>query len=84
MNHHDELAPELPLSFERWYLLMFTVYHPKKPDNVRIVFDSSAKFQGVSLNNVLLLGPDLCNSLLRFRKKKIAVTMDVEQMFHNF
>lgn len=70
MNHHDELAPELPLSFERWYLLMFTVYHPKKPDNVRIVFDSSAKFQGVSLNSVLLLGPDLCNSLLRYRKRR--------------
>ncbi|XP_061166393.1 uncharacterized protein LOC133175314 [Saccostrea echinata] len=88
MNRHAELAPGLPLSLERWYLPMFAVYHPKKPDNVRIVFDSSAKFQNVSLNSVLLQGPDLCNSLLgvllRFRREKIAVTMDVEQMFHNF
>nr|XP_034320016.1 uncharacterized protein LOC105322041 [Crassostrea gigas] len=88
MNQHAELAPELPMSVERWYLPMFPVYHPKKPDSVRIVFDSSAKFQDVSLNSVLFQGPDLCNSLLgvllRFRREKIAVTMDVEQMFHNF
>lgn len=88
MNQHAELAPELPMSVERWYLPMFAVYHPKKPDSVRVVFDSSAKFQDVSLNSVLFQGPDLCNSLLgvllRFRREKIAVTMDVEQMFHNF
>lgn len=67
---------------------MLAVYHPKKPDSVRILFDSSAKFQDVSLNSVLFQGLDLCNSLLgvllRFRREKIAVTMDVEQMFHNF
>lgn len=88
MNQHAELAPELPMSVERWYLPMFAVYHPKKPDSVRIVIDSSAKFQDVSLNSVLFQGPDLFNSLLgvllRFRREKIAVTMDVEQMFHNF
>lgn len=88
VNQHAELAPELPMSVERWYLPMFAVYHPKKPDSVRVVFDSSAKFQDVSLNSVLFQGPDLCNSLLgvllRFRREKIAVTMDVEQMFHNF
>ena len=37
---------------------------------------------------MLLQGPDLCNSLLgillRFRREKIAVTMDVEQMFYSF
>nr|XP_034315803.1 uncharacterized protein LOC117685501 [Crassostrea gigas] len=58
MNQHAELAPELPMSVERWYLPMFAVYHPKKPDSVRIVFDSSAKFQDVSLNSVLFQGPD--------------------------
>ena len=87
-NQHAEIAPKIPVSLEGWYIPMLAVYHPKKPDSVRVVFDSSAKFQDVSLNNVLLQGPDLCNSLLgillRFRREKIAVTMDVEQMFYSF
>lgn len=87
-NQHAELAPELSVTTERWYLPMFDVYHPKKPESVRVVFDSSAKYQDVSLNYVLLSGPDMLNSLqgilLRFRQEKIAITMDVEHMFYNF
>ena len=41
-----------------------------------MVFDSSAQYDGVSLNNVLLTGPDLNNTLLgvliRFRREAIA------------
>ena len=25
-----------------WYLLHFQVYHPKKPDQIRVIFDCSA------------------------------------------
>jgi hypothetical protein len=64
------------------------VYHPKKPGKVRVVFDSSAKCAGVSLNDVLLKGPDLTNRLLgvlvRFRREAVAITEDIEQMFYNF
>ena len=71
-----------------WYLPHFGVYHPKKPDQIRVVFDSSAEFQGVSLNKELLPGPDLMNSLvgvlIRFRKENIAVMSDIEQIFHTF
>lgn len=53
-----------------------------------MVFDSSAKYQDVSFNLVLLQGPDMLNSLvgipLIFRKEKVAVTMDVQPMFYNF
>lgn len=53
-----------------------------------MVFDSSAPFEGVSLNDVLLTGPDLNNSLLgvllRFRKDLVAVTADIDHMFHCF
>ena len=50
-----------------------------------MVFDSSAQYDGVSLNNVLLTGPDLNNTLLgvliRFRREAIAFIADIEQMF---
>ena len=37
-----------------WYLPHHAVYHPKKPDKVRIVFDCSARFEGTGLNDRLL------------------------------
>ena len=71
-----------------FYLSHFGVYHPKKPGSLRVVFDSSLEFQGVSLNKALIPGPDQMNSLLgvqlRFRKENVAVMCDVEQMFHSF
>ena len=73
---------------EKWYLPLCSIYHPKKPDIIRVVFDSSAKFHGYFLNDIKLKGPPLYNSLLRnllrFWKEAVAVTADVEQMFHNF
>jgi hypothetical protein len=45
-----------------WYLPLFGVYHPRKPDQIRGVFDSSAIFEGVSLNSLLMSGPDLTNN----------------------
>ncbi|XP_078809202.1 uncharacterized protein LOC144994598 [Oryzias latipes] len=87
-NGHAEVAPPLNQNEECWYLPSFGVYHPQKPDQIRVVFDSSAKHCGISLNDVLLTGPDLNNSLLgvllRFRKEKIAILADVQQMFHCF
>ncbi|XP_062413903.1 uncharacterized protein LOC134105319 [Pungitius pungitius] len=87
-NDHAEIAPPLKEEEERWYLPTFGVYHPKKPGQIRVVFDSSAQYEGVSLNDVLLTGPDLNNTLLgvliRFRKESIAVTADIQQMFHSF
>lgn len=71
-----------------WYLPHFGVYHPKKPQQIRVVFDSSAECQGTSLNKELIAGTDMMNSLLgvliRFRKETTAVMCDIEQMFHSF
>lgn len=71
-----------------WYIPHFGVFHPKKPDKIRVVFDCAAKSQGKSLNDFLLPGPDLMNSLLgilmRFRQKRIALSCDIEWMFHQF
>ena len=53
---------------------------------MRIVIDCAAKQAGISLNDALMSGPDLMNSLLgvliRFRKNPIALVADIESMFH--
>ena len=59
-----------------WFLLHFLVLNLKKPDKLRIVFDCAARHMGTSLNDALLQGPDLVNSLtgvlICFREEKIA------------
>ncbi|XP_068074145.1 uncharacterized protein [Danio rerio] len=83
-----ELAPEISEGETVWYIPHHGVYHPQKPGKLRVVFDCSAKFSGISLNDTLLTGPDLINSLVgvlcRFRKELVAVTCDIEKMFHQF
>lgn len=87
-NDHAEVAPELREDEECWYLPSFAVFHPQKPGQIRVVFGSSAQHSGISLNNVLLTGPDLNNSrlgvLMRFRKEKVAVMAGIQQMFYCF
>ena len=69
-----------------WYLPHHPVYHPHKPDKLRIIFDCAAKHEGTSLNSVLMSGPDMMKSivgvLIRFRKESVALTGDIEAMFH--
>ena len=71
-----------------WYLPHFGVYHPRKPNNIRVVFDSSSEYQGTSLNKDLLSGRDFLNSLqgilIRFHQETVGVVCDIEQMFHCF
>ena len=52
------------------------------------MFDCSAVYRGDSLNEHLLQGSDWMKALVdvisRFRKEEVAVSCDIEQMFHNF
>ena len=68
-----------------WYLPHHGVYHPRK-NKIRVVFDCAARFQGTSLNERLLQGPNLTNSLvgtlIRFRQDDIAIMGDIDSMFH--
>ena len=52
----------------------------------RIVFNSSAKFQGHTLNEYWAKGPDLLNNLfgvlIRFRENRIAISDDIQKMYH--
>ncbi|XP_057302738.1 uncharacterized protein LOC130636904 [Hydractinia symbiolongicarpus] len=69
-----------------WYLPHHGVYHPRKPNKIRVVFNCSATYGGVSLNSLLLKGPDLANQIVgvftRFREEQVAVAGDIESMFY--
>ena len=69
-----------------WYFPHHAVFHPQKPGKIRFVFDCSANYRGTSLNDQLLQGPDLTNSLVgvitRFRQDPLAFMCDIEAMFH--
>ena len=71
-----------------YYIPHHGVYYHKKPDKIRVVFDCSAKYKGESLNDHLLRGPDLTNTLVgvlsRFRQEPVAFMCDIEQMFYQF
>ena len=83
------MVPEESVDLDNvWYIPHFGVYHPKKPDKIRVVFDGSAKVGGMCLNDCLLQGPDQMNSLvgilMRFRRELVGVTCDIGRMFHQF
>ena len=71
----------------KWHLNIFDVTHPKKK-KPRMVFDGSACYDGASINDALLQGPDLNNKMqgvfLRFREHPVAYCADVQDMFNNF
>ena len=61
-------------AFIVWYLPHHPVVNLSKTGKLRVVFNCAAKFNGTSLNNKLMKGPDLANSLVgvltHFRKIK--------------
>ncbi|KAK2907800.1 hypothetical protein Q8A73_008873 [Channa argus] len=68
-----------------WYIPHHGVYHPKKL-KLRVVFDCGASYQGTSLNEQLLQGPNLTSTIIgvltRFRQEPVTIVADVEAMFH--
>lgn len=95
MNEYEKLGHmhvlptnEISIDPEKSYYLP---HHPViKADSittkVRVVFDASSKTTtGTSLNDMLLIGPTVQNSLiaiiLRFRRHRIVFSADVEKMY---
>ena len=88
---HAERVPSSDLKTNNgrtWYIPHHGVFHHRKPEKLRVVFDCSAEYIGASLNKHLLQGPDLINALVgvlcRFRKDYVPIMCDVEQMFFQF
>ena len=69
-----------------WYLPHQPVLSEKKQGKVRLVYDCAAKYKGTSLNDQVLKGPDLGNSLLgvleNFRMHEHGIVADVKAMYH--
>ena len=70
----------------RWFLPHFPIVKPDRSNTkTRIVFDASAKYQDVSLNDAICQGPklqrDLLHVLLRFRKNSVALVCDIAEMY---
>ena len=84
---HVEMVPAAELQNKINFIPVFPVSHKKK-EKLRIVFDSSASYNGISLNDVLYQRPDVNNKingvLTRFRRGKFGLSADIECMYHSF
>ena len=72
----------------KYYMAHHAVLKPdSKSTPVRIVFNTSALFRGISLNDCYAKGPDMLNNLmgilLRFRENKIGIAADIRKMYHS-
>ena len=85
---YAEEVPRKDKATEAFYIPHHGIYHPKKPEKIRVVFDCSSKCENVCLNDKLLQGPDMMNNLTgilcRFRKEPVAIAMDIKKMFYQF
>ena len=69
-----------------WYMPIHVVTRPDKPGKFRICQDAASVTDSTNLNRHLCTGPNLLNSLLgvllRFRRRKIALSADIKGFFH--
>ncbi|XP_070556535.1 uncharacterized protein [Ptychodera flava] len=80
--------PEAEENQSKWYLPHFAVVRPDRTTTkTRIVYDASAKYEDIALNDIIHQGPklqrDLFDVLLRFRKNPVALVSDISEMYLN-
>lgn len=71
-----------------WYVSHLIAPNPHSVTTpVRLVWNSSQRFKGVSMNDILLKGPDVLNPiravLLRFRRGVYAALGDIKKMYNS-
>ncbi|XP_062533633.1 uncharacterized protein LOC134202631 [Armigeres subalbatus] len=87
LGHCHEIREEDdPPGQQSYYFPHHAVLKPSSTSTkLRVVFDGKAKSNGLSLNEVLMIGPkiqsDLFSIVLRFRKHVYAFSADVEKMY---
>ena len=87
-GHARKLTPNesaIPAK-KQWFLPYHAVLNSNKPGKVRMGMDAKEKYNNVSLNDSILVGPDLLNNLcgvpVRFREERVALLADIESLFH--
>ncbi|KRY64271.1 hypothetical protein T4A_7855, partial [Trichinella pseudospiralis] len=86
VNGWAEPATESGPTKRTWYLPHHTVYKGEGEERkCRVVFDGSACYGETSLNSQLEAGPpiqmDLLRTLLRFRRFRVGLQADIENMY---
>ena len=86
-GYAEQVSSDQNSQSNAWYIPHHGVYNSQKR-KMRVVFDCSARYLGRSLNDCLLPGPDLTNSLLgvlcRFCEENVAFICDITKMFYQF
>ncbi|KRX26265.1 PiggyBac transposable element-derived protein 4 [Trichinella nelsoni] len=86
-NGWAEEAPDAGPLGRTWYLPHHAVYQKGSSGEVkcRIVFEGSARFRDISLNDLLDAGSklqaDLLGILIRFRRYRIGLQADIQKMY---
>ena len=87
LGHAEPVPPEAEAPARQFYLPMHAVFKESSSSTkIRVVFDGSAvTTSGRSLNNTLLVGPQLQptlgNILMRFRTYPVALNGDISKMY---
>ena len=64
-----------------WYFTHFVVFNPTMSGKLRFVLDAAAIAGAVSLNDALLPGPNLLNSLIHVRAQYVSGPMVTNEVF---
>ena len=60
-GYAEKSDPKASQQRKTWFISHHRVYDPSKSGKIRIVFDCSAEYDGVSVKKILLSGRDLTN-----------------------